>query len=178
VGSYRVKCRLLRASSKDKAPIPELKDATPLATQPVDKDEPFLRLYALYRSYILQAAHASNADEVARLTEKFNKLIGGRLLYANVTRTHPSKKYVVLLSKTFAKPPIVVPKIHYLSTGRVHVARYDGLVLIQMTRQPDGRHKDDLKLLLAVHPTAANVPAVSTNMEPAPQPGALRTAGP
>jgi hypothetical protein len=84
-----------RKTKPDAVPIPPKQSKLDRAKGPAageagkEDGDSYRGLYERYKAQILAAAKADNKDEVARLTDEFNELIAGRLLYLRVSRVDP-----------------------------------------------------------------------------------------
>ena len=137
------------------AGIQRMRKDTPPATQP---EEPYRRLHAAYKALILKAIQAGDAEEIGRLTAKFNDSIGGNLLYAAVS-SQESGQWVVLFQKWYSDKPQPIPAIKYASRGQVHVTPWEKNILIESAQREQGGYEDDLNIKLYVKPAAALAPA-------------------
>ena len=87
-------------------------------------NDPYRTLHDRYKTIILAAATAGNEDEVARLTDKFNESIGGRLAYVQVTpRKGPIEQHRMLFSKFYGGRKISFGKINHAPAIKPHVWR-------------------------------------------------------
>lgn len=87
-------------------------------------DDFYRSLHDRYKSLVAKAAMSGEKDEVARLTDQFNKSIGGRLAYVQVTpRKGPIEKHEVLFSRFYADEKITFGKISHRPATRPHVWR-------------------------------------------------------
>ena len=93
-----------------------------------DDDDDYRFLYSTYKAMILTAASNGDGDEVARLTEKFNESIGGRLLFVTVRRIDAGK-YQTVMSKGFA-PRYYRPAISYNHGDKLYVTRHPKSVVV------------------------------------------------
>jgi len=141
--------------------------ATAPATQSADKEEPYRQLYARYKETILAAVRAGDADEVAKLTAKFNEAIGRTLLYVFVRNLKPGEKdkREVLLDTWYTSKKFKMPAIKYADMGRPHVSFEDGYVLINPGHLPGGRYEDDVYITMAIEPAAESTQPTTSPAE-------------
>ncbi|RPI61776.1 MAG: HEAT repeat domain-containing protein [Planctomycetaceae bacterium] len=159
----------------------------------VDEKIPYREFYARYKGTILPAVRAGDADEVAKLTEKFNESVGGKILYVSVQKLTPGEQdnWELLLNKCFADKMPNLPKIKYVDIGpKPHITFLDGFIFIETAHLSGGNYEDDIYITMAVKPLAATtqpasmpatqsatnpttVPAITKSPSPATQPSDL-----
>ncbi|NQT38692.1 MAG: biotin/lipoyl-binding protein, partial [Planctomycetes bacterium] len=149
------------AQTNPSAIAPAAQPAADSATQPGDRSEPYRQLYARYKQMILKAVRAGDADEVAKLTSKFNETLGGKLLYVRVQKLKPGEQeqWEMLLSKFFTEKQWKLPIINYPMVGQPHVSFWDGYILILPTKLGGGRYEDNVYIEMAVEPATAPLAA-------------------
>lgn len=159
------------AAATQPAISPATATATSPATGPADQEEPYRRLYGRYKDAVLKAVKAGDADEVARLTERFNESIGGKLLYVRVQRLAPGEakpgeqpRWDMLLDRHFSAKKLALPKVNY--PGRIVGVYFDeGFVLLLPAKLGGGRLEDDVYITMAVHPTVATQPVTEPSTQ-------------
>lgn len=130
-----------------------------------DEDEHYRAVFEEYKAQILNAVKAGNTEEVAKVTDKFNESLAGKLLYMRVTRiddyvrvaaTDTPGKMTTLINKPFGDRRIGLPNIHYAFSPKPHVTRQtdDGrtYILIETNRLEGGRYADDVFITMALEP--------------------------
>jgi hypothetical protein len=127
------------------------------------EDEHYRALYANFKAQILHAVKAGNKDEVAKVTDKFNQSLRGRLLYVRVTRiddyvrvatTDAPGKMTTLINKPFGDRQIALPNLHYAYSPKPHVTRQTDegrtYILVETNRLEGGRYADDVFITMAI----------------------------
>jgi beta-lactamase regulating signal transducer with metallopeptidase domain/WD40 repeat protein len=144
---------------------PAVKQDFITATQDEDKpidvkvgaadDDDYRRLHDRYRALILAAAKASKKDEVAKLTDKFNESIGGKLLSVQVVlRVGLIADHTTLFSKFFdTERNIGIVKPNFATSDKPIVwQNHDGQGVVLIATNPLGENKwpDDLQVTLVM----------------------------
>jgi hypothetical protein len=109
-------------------------------------------LHDRYRSLILVAARAGKKDDVARLTDKFNELIGGKLLFAQVTLPIGPGGHEPMFTRRFdPQRRVNIGKLGYRISGKpLVIDRKEGFVLIATNPLGENKWPDDLQVTLAI----------------------------
>lgn len=166
----------------DRTTQPATSTSSGPSTQPADNEEPYRQLYARYKETILKAVRAGDADEVAKLTAKFNETIGGRLLHVRVQKLKPGErdKWDMLLNKWFSDKQLIIPAIKYATVGpRPHVSFEKDFILIETAHLlgpkddrgfSTARYEDDVYITMAVKPAAGTAATQPTNDSPSSGP--------
>jgi len=141
----------------------DLKSALAKTTQPIgttgtaNDDDDYCLLHNRYKALILAAAKAVDKEEVAKLTDRFNESIGGKLLFAQVTlRVGPVAEHEPLFSRFFdPQRKIGIGKLGFATSARPIVSlNHDGQGVVLVATNPMGGTKwpDDVQVILVMDP--------------------------
>ena len=153
---------IIAAQSETERKRREEEAAMRLAAEKAE-DEHYRAVFEKYKAQILNAVKAGNTDEVAKVTDKFNESLAGKLLYMRVTRiddyvrvaaSDAPGKTTTLINKPFGDRRIVLPNIHHAFSPKPHVTRQtdDGrtYILIETNRLEGGKYADDVFITMAI----------------------------
>ena len=137
-------------------------------------DDDYRRLYGQYKDLIAKAAEDGDRVEIARLTRKFNKSIGGRLLHVRLHHLNAAGKLDLLTNESFGAGLRLVPAVSFDAGKTIQVVRLDDSVIVGNNLDGQLAIRLDFKPLSTAQATDMASAAI-TATSPASQPARTAT---
>lgn len=113
-------------------------------------DVDYQKLYYDYRALAVTAIKNNREANLDRITDEYIKKTENRIFLITVSKLDSLGKWNVLLHKTDPDTSIILPKIHYAYSERVHIHKEKGFVLCESNKTKNRTYRDNIHIRMAI----------------------------